>query len=149
MATLQKFKLFALQCGAVQSPTRSPMVQLPRPKTTLRALLGLSLTRPPRRREDVPSAMEKEKDSQRRQKLKDLFVSSPPREEEEERSATPLLGSVAAVGIGVGNSSNMGLARSGSWRGGPGSMNPVWTGFRCRSLLKRKAWRPLLNTITE
>lgn len=147
MATLQKFKLFATQCGVQQSPTQSPrtspLVQLPRPKTTLRALLGLTLTRPLRRQEHV-SALEfekKEKDPMRRHSLKDLFVSSPPREEGARHATSPLLGSVA-----VGN---MGLGGSNTWKVGPDSTNPVWTGFRCRSLLKRRVWRPLLLTIPE
>lgn len=146
MATLQKFKLFATRCGVEQSPTlsprTSPLVHLTRPKTTLRTLLGLSLTRPPRRQEHV-SVLElekKEKDPMRRHSLKDLFVSSPPKEEEA-LDTSPMLGSVA-----VGN---MGLGRSNSWKIGPGSTNPVWTGFRCRSLLKRKAWRPMLLAISE
>ncbi|CAJ2630676.1 unnamed protein product [Trifolium pratense] len=133
MATLQKFKIFATQCGVEKSPTlsprTSPLIQLPRPKTTLRSLLGLSLTRPLRRQGHV-SVLEmekKEKDSMRRNSLKDLFVSSPAREENAE----------------------MGLFRSDSWRVGPGLNNPVWSGLRCRSLLKRKVWRPMLLTISE
>ncbi|CAI8605053.1 unnamed protein product [Vicia faba] len=140
MAKLQKFKIFATQCGAEKSPTlsprTSPLVQLPRPKTTLRSLLGLSLTRPPRRQGHVAVLEKKEKDSMRRHSLKDLFVSSPPREEEAEEGAGSLM-------LGKG------LFRSDSWRVGPGLSNPVLTGFRCRSLLKRKAWRPMLLTIAE
>jgi hypothetical protein len=133
MATLQKFKIFATQCGVEKSPTlsprTSPLIQLPRPKTTLRSLLGLSLTRPLRRQGHV-SVLEMEKkgkDSMRRNSLKDLFVSSPAREEGAE----------------------VGLFRSDSWRVGPGLNNPVWSGLRCRSLLKRKVWRPMLLTISE
>ncbi|XP_058772675.1 uncharacterized protein LOC131646720 [Vicia villosa] len=141
MAKLQKFKIFATQCGVEKSPTlsprTSPLVQLPRPKTTLRSLLGLSLTRPPRRQGHVAVLEKKEKDSMRRHSLKDLFVSSPPREEDAEGGASsPMLG-------------GMGFFRSDSWRVGPGLSNPVLTGFRCRSLLKRKAWRPMLLTISE
>ncbi|XP_004497061.1 uncharacterized protein [Cicer arietinum] len=145
MATLQKFKLFATQCGVQQSPTlsprTSPLIRMPRPKTTLRTLLGLTLNRPPRRQGHV-SVLElekKEKDSMRRNSLKDLFVSSPPREEDAQaqtHATSPMLG-------------NMGIFRSDSWKVGPGLNNPVWTGFRCRSLLKRKAWRPMLLTISE
>ncbi|WJX15094.1 hypothetical protein P8452_05279 [Trifolium repens] len=134
MATLQKFKIFATQCGVEKSPTlsprTSPLIQLPRPKTTLRSLLGLSLTRPLRRQGHV-SVLEMEKkgkDSMRRNSLKDLFVSSPPRREE---------------------GAEVGLFRSDSWRVGPGLNNPVWSGLRCRSLLKRKVWRPMLLTISE
>ncbi|KAK7343418.1 hypothetical protein VNO77_12142 [Canavalia gladiata] len=131
MAALQKFKLFATPCGVGQSPTQSPrtspLVQLRRPKTTLRSLLSLS--RSTRRQEHVL-----EKDPMRRHSLKDLFVSSPPREEDLHDATTPILGSVAV---------------SHSWGDRSGSTNPAWTGFRCRSLLKRKHWRPLLLTIPE
>lgn len=137
MAKLQRFKLFATQCGVEKSPTlsprTSPLIQLPRPKTTLRTLLGLSLTRPQRRPGHVSVLEKKDKDSMRRSSLKDLFVSSPSREEDEEgHASSPMLG-------------NMGLFRSDD----TGLNNPVWTAFRCRSLLKRKAWRPMLLTITE
>jgi hypothetical protein len=73
--------------------------------------------------------MEKKgKDSMRRNSLKDLFVSSPPRREE---------------------GAEVGFFGSDSWRVGPGLNNPVWSGLRCRSLLKRKVWRPMLLTISE
>ncbi|XP_061357753.1 uncharacterized protein LOC133302046 [Gastrolobium bilobum] len=141
MATLQKFKLLAMQCGVAQSPTQSPrtspLVQLRQPKTTLRTLLCLSPS--PRRQEHVLE--KKEKDPMRRHSLKDLFVSSPPRQEEQLHASTPMLGSLA-----VGNTA---LVGSDIWRYRPGSTNPVSTGFRCRSLLKRKAWRPLLLAIPE
>ncbi|TKY50868.1 hypothetical protein E2542_SST22374 [Spatholobus suberectus] len=133
MAALQKFKLFATPCGVGQSPTQSPrtspLVQFRRPKTTLRTLL--SLNRCPRRQEHVV-----EKDPMRRHSLKDLFVSSPPREEHvRDHETTPMLSSSFAI--------------PRSWSNEPGSTNPPWTGFRCRSLLKRKHWRPLLLTIPE
>ena len=148
MAALHKFKLFASQCGVAQSPTQSPraspLIQLRRPKTTLRTLLSLS--RSPRPQEapllQEHVALEKKgKDLMRRHSLRDLFGSSPPREEMDHATATTLLGS-----IGVGN---MGLGGPGAWRDGPGSTSSVWRGFRCRSLLKRKVWRPLLLTIPE
>ncbi|KAK7280445.1 hypothetical protein RJT34_25509 [Clitoria ternatea] len=131
MAALQKLKLFATPCGVGQSPTQSPrtspLVQFRRPKTSLRTLL--SLNRSPRRQEHVLG-----KDPMRRHSLKDLFVSSPPRDEDT-HEATPMLASVAVAH---------------SWSDHrPGSTNPAWTGFRCRSLLKRKYWRPLLLTIPE
>ncbi|KAL1295941.1 hypothetical protein HN51_056745 [Arachis hypogaea] len=152
MAALHKFKLFASHCGVAQSPTQSPraspLVQLRRPKTTLRTLLSLSLSRSPRPQEppllqDHVSLEKQSKDlMMRRHSLKDLFVSSPPREEADRATAATLLGSV-----GVGS---MGLSGPGPWRDGPGSSSSVWRGFRCRSLLKRKAnWRPLLLTIPE
>ncbi|KAH1035683.1 hypothetical protein AAZX31_20G106900 [Glycine max] len=133
MAALQKFKLFATPCGVGQSPTQSPrtspLVQFRRPKTTLRSLL--SLNRSLRRQENVV-----EKNPMRRHSLKALFVSSPPREERvHENETTPMLASVAVP--------------HSSWSNEPGSTNPPWAGFRCRSLLKRKHWRPLLLTIPE
>ncbi|ESW14939.1 hypothetical protein PHAVU_007G030600 [Phaseolus vulgaris] len=129
MAALQKFKLFATPCGVRQSPTQSPrtspLVQFRRPKTSLRTLL--SLNRSPRQAV--------EKDPMRRHSLKALFVSSPPREEHlHDHEKTPMLASVAVPH---------------SWSNEPGSSNSPWTGFRCRSLLKRKYWRPLLLTIPE
>ncbi|XP_020210404.1 uncharacterized protein LOC109795348 [Cajanus cajan] len=134
MAALQKLRLLATPCGVGQSPTQSPrtspLVQFRRPKTTLRSLL--TLNRSPRRQEHVDVV---EKDSMRRHSLKDLFVSSPPPEDHvNDRETAPMLPSVAA---------------SHSWSNQPGSTNPPWTGFRCRSLLKRKHWRPLLLTIPE
>ncbi|XP_019427083.1 PREDICTED: uncharacterized protein LOC109335403 [Lupinus angustifolius] len=129
MATLQKFKLFATPCGVAQSPTQSPrtspLVQFRRHKTTLQSLLWLNRSS---RRRDSPLLQEHSSEKKGRNSLKELFVSSPPREEVEEKlhvtSSTTVLGSVA-----VGN--------------------PGWMGFRYRSLLKRKAWRPLLLTIHE
>ncbi|MED6114430.1 hypothetical protein PIB30_080141 [Stylosanthes scabra] len=147
MAAIHKFKLFASHCGVAKSPTQSPraspLVQLRRPKTTLRTLLSLSLSRSPRPQEapllQEHVALEKQSKDlmMRRHSLKDLFVSSPPREEADRPSA-----SVTAAAFGVGS--------MGPWRDGPGSSSSVWRGFRCRSLLKRKAnWRPLLLTIPE
>ncbi|XLR01910.1 hypothetical protein S83_068108 [Arachis hypogaea] len=134
MAALHKFKLFASHCGVAQSPTQSPraspLVQLRRPKTTLRTLLSLSLSRSPRPQEppllqDHVSLEKQSKDlMMRRHSLKDLFVSSPPREEADRATAATLLGSV-----GVGS---MGLSGPGPWRDGPGSSSSVWRGFRCR-----------------
>ncbi|XP_019439041.1 PREDICTED: uncharacterized protein LOC109344740 [Lupinus angustifolius] len=143
MATLQKFKLFATLCGIAQSPTQSPrtspLVNLRRPKTTLQTLLCLNRSH---RRRDSPLLQEHSSEKKRRNSLKELFVSSPPKEGEEkvQAAAATMLGSVA---IG-----NMGLIGPGS-TDGYGPRNPGWMGFRCRSLLKRKAWRPLLLTIHE
>ncbi|XP_030928801.1 uncharacterized protein LOC126689592 [Quercus robur] len=155
MATLQKFKLLATQCGVAPSPTRSPrtspVVQLPRRKTTLRMLLSRSRSNPPFP-PLIPSIFspqkkdkkkEKEKDSMAVQShtLKDLFVSSPPLELEETHGGEmeERLGLVGSGGIGCGFD---------NWRAGPGSPKPVWNGFRYRSLLRR-AWRPVLTTIPE
>lgn len=164
MATLQKFKLLAMQCGVVQSPTRSPrtspLVHLPRRKTTLRMLLCRSTSRRSPRQRDSPlqlkhlldSAEEKEeeksKDLMRRNSLKDLFVSPLPNQEEgdgeisnSEKIPSRELGSVGSMDLAL-------AVGSVSWRDGSGSPKPVWTGFRYRSLL-RKAWRPVLVTIPE
>ncbi|KAJ4709890.1 putative 50S ribosomal protein-related [Melia azedarach] len=155
MAALQKFKILATQCGVTQSPTRSPrtspLVQLPRKKTTLRMLLtrntsSSSRRTPTFRRESLPSpkeivAEEKKRDGDliaQRNKLKDLFVSSFEEEEEEKvddkiLDKTELLCTMKKL-HGVGSES--GLNR------------PGWVGFRHRFLL-RKAWRPMLDTIPE
>lgn len=71
----------------------------------------------------------------RRRSLKDLFVSSPGGEDD-------------VTNDEIGNSSvdNMGLAGPGY---APGSPRPVGSGFRCRSLLSKRAWRPVLVTIAE
>lgn len=91
MATLQKFKILATQCGVAQSPTRSPrtspLVQFPRKKTTLRMLLTRSsssrckeITLPTPK--EIAVDDQKQRDCrdllvvQSRNKLKDLFVSS-------------------------------------------------------------------------
>ncbi|XP_054808704.1 uncharacterized protein LOC129310815 [Prosopis cineraria] len=152
MATLQKFKLLAMQCGVVQSPTRSPrtspLVQLQRRKSSLRMLLCRSTSsRSPRRRETILQlkhmldASEEEegkgKDLMRRNSLKDLFGSSLPSEEEGERVI-----SVSEKLPSRGFRSVVGSVD------GLGSPKPVWTGFRYRSLL-RKSWRPALVTIPE
>nr|KYP65736.1 hypothetical protein KK1_011999 [Cajanus cajan] len=67
---MHKFKHLAIQCGAAQSPKRSPVV---RRKTTL----GMLLRRRGRRRECLLEKREGE-DEVRRHSLKDLFQSSPP-----------------------------------------------------------------------
>ncbi|XP_028757857.1 uncharacterized protein LOC114716944 [Neltuma alba] len=154
MATLQKFKLLAMQCGVVQSPTRSPrtspLVQFQRRKTTLRMLLCRSTSsRSPRRRETtfqlkhVMDSSEEEdsgKDSMRRNSLKELFGSSLPNEEGGERQITE-----------ISESNKLPSREFHSFVGsinGLGSPKPGWTRFRYRSLL-RKSWRPALVTIPE
>jgi hypothetical protein len=91
MATLQKFKLLATQCAVAGSPTRSPttspVIHLRRRKT-LRMLLsrgnssGRRLARQevrsPDQRGSDASSPEKGKELAVSQKLRDLFVSSPP-----------------------------------------------------------------------
>ncbi|CAF2063170.1 unnamed protein product [Brassica oleracea var. botrytis] len=142
MATLQRFKFLATQCGVEQSPTRSPspstspLVQFRRKKTTLKMLLSL---RSPSRREQPVIHQATDKDVAGR-KLKDLFVSSSPLEEEEEEEERPkgktkeeVLAAMAAIKLNASASSQLESA--------------VWFGFSKR-LLKR-AWRPTLGTITE
>ncbi|KAG2709403.1 hypothetical protein I3843_05G216100 [Carya illinoinensis] len=154
MATLQRFKLLATQCGVAPSPTRSPrtspVVHFRRRKTTLRMLLSRTSTRRSPSQGDPPAPQvipssrlpgkQKEKnlgEAQGRFTLKDLFVSSSPLEETKEVTTVGLVGSGSLVGGGLNN-----------WKAGPGSPRPAWTGFRYRSLL-RKAWRPVLDSIPE
>lgn len=142
MATLQKFKMLATQCGVAQSPTRSPsaspVVQFRRPKTTLRMLLiGRSQARREAVANDVISSggcfvEKKRKSDVSGRTLKDLFVSTPPWEKEEDGGK-----------MGILESKINGLG------GGPGSPSRAgWVGFRYRFMLRR-AWRPVLPSITE
>lgn len=156
MATLQKFKLLAHCAAAAASPSRSPsaspVIHLRRRKT-LRMLLsratgggGGGRRLPPRscaaaassdRREssDKRSAQDKVKEPLARNKLKDLFVSSPP----------PLAESVSE------NVREMLLPPGGEFREGGGgvrSLRPLSATFRQRLLLRR-AWRPVLGGIPE
>ncbi|GLU04707.1 hypothetical protein SLE2022_218430 [Rubroshorea leprosula] len=157
MATLQKFKLLATQCGVVQSPTRSPrtspLVHFRRRKSTLRMLLTRTTSRrslssrvisnqkrfvpalPPEKKND-------NKDSNSRT-LKDLFVSSPPfGEEEEEEDKSKVV-----------NEKNDGKSevlppKLKEQEVESNSPRPGWVGFRHRLLLRR-AWRPMLVSIPE
>lgn len=151
MATLQKFKLLATQCAVAASPTRSPsaspVIHLRR-RRTLRMLLsratgGASGRRLPPRccgaspdqrgSSDKRSSSEKEKVSLVSNKLKDLFVSSPP----------PLAETVSE------NVREMLLPSNGELRRGGGrSLRPLSATFRQRLLLRR-AWRPVLVGIPE
>ncbi|KAK3189309.1 hypothetical protein Dsin_028870 [Dipteronia sinensis] len=154
MAALQKFKILATQCGVTQSPTRSPrtspLVQLPRKKTTLRMLLTRNTSRrstvplpmparkdPPVEREIGGDSNEKKRDTSH--KLKDLFVSSTTSFEEEEDK----------IGDRTGTEVVLMTSRKFIVLGGePGSARPAgWVGFRHRLL--RKAWRPMLVAIPE
>ncbi|KAK9934703.1 hypothetical protein M0R45_021837 [Rubus argutus] len=142
MATLQKLKLLALQCGAAQSPTRSPrtspLIQLRRRKPSL--LMLLSRSRSSRRRDPpAPVQSSPERSLASRHSLKDLFVSSPPFEVSEKMRAESE--KRQEFGLVV-------VARGGFGGVGPGSPRPGWTGFRYKSLLRR-AWRPVLVTIPE
>ncbi|KAJ0241391.1 hypothetical protein HA466_0217950 [Hirschfeldia incana] len=141
MATLQRFKFLATQCGVEQSPTRSPspstspLVQFRRKKTTLKMLLSLGS---PSRREQPVIHQAADKDVAGR-KLRDLFVSSSPLEEEEEeerpkgKTNEEVLAAMAAIKLNASASSQLESA--------------ALFGFSKR-LLKR-AWRPKLGTITE
>ncbi|OAY47264.1 uncharacterized protein LOC110616927 [Manihot esculenta] len=152
MATLQKFKLLATQCGVAQSPTRSPrtspLVHLRRKKTTLRMLLtrssGSGRLSPPRHepppvhRQPAILAPLPEK---KRDTLKDLFVSSPPPFENE--------GSKGEAREVIGGKCEVFRMRVNGLLVEPaGSPRPGWVGFRHRSLIRR-AWRPLLAAIPE
>ncbi|KAK2635233.1 hypothetical protein Ddye_030025 [Dipteronia dyeriana] len=154
MAALQKFKILATQCGVTQSPTRSPrtspLVQLPRKKTTLRMLLTRNTSRrstvplplpalkdPPVEREIDGDSNEKKRDTSH--KLKDLFVSSTTSFEEEEDKTGDRTGTEVVL---MTSRKFIGLGRE------PGSARPAgWVGFRHRLL--RKAWRPMLVAIPE
>ncbi|XP_030543667.1 uncharacterized protein LOC115750435 isoform X2 [Rhodamnia argentea] len=148
MATLQKFKLLAAQCGVAPSPTRSPraspVVQLRRQshKTTLGMLFARGCGVGVRR---VESGGEKRKKSASGRTLKDLFVSPPPSPERD--------GDGRGGGKGNGSGGEEVFPfHAGSLGGviaGHGSPRPVFMGLRFRSLMLRKAWRPTLETIPE
>ncbi|KAI3433207.1 uncharacterized protein J3R85_007099 [Psidium guajava] len=159
MATLQKFKLLAAQCGVAPSPTRSPraspVVQLRRQshKTTLGILFtlgrGVGGQRvdlvEPRSFHAPESGREKRKKSASGRSLKDLFVLPPPSPERDGD------GRGGAKGKGSGGEEVFPF-HAGSLGGviaGPGSPRPVFMGLRFRSLMLRKAWRPSLETIPE
>ncbi|KAK4741525.1 hypothetical protein SAY87_025113 [Trapa incisa] len=150
MATLQKFMLFATQCGVgpspTQSPRTSPLVHIGgRPqKTTLRMLL----TRGHRRGSDerqflaeaVPCAEKKGRSTPATggHSLKDLFGSHPVDghgEVEEEASEGKLRSELLPLAIGIRG-------------GGRDSPRRGFGGLRTRALL-RKTWRPMLEAIPE
>ncbi|CAL0318894.1 unnamed protein product [Lupinus luteus] len=141
MPTLHKFKLLATQCAVSGSPTRSPtaspVIHLRRRKT-LRMFLS--------RRSDDPPQIHRNDVGRVRNKLKDLFVSSPSppsplqdddrsyRQQQHQQEEQEIL---------------LPRFRSGSpfRRGGATSLRPVSSAFRYR--LIRRAWRPMLLTIPE
>ncbi|KAG8384103.1 hypothetical protein BUALT_Bualt04G0083200 [Buddleja alternifolia] len=150
MATLQKFKLLATQCAVAGSPTRSPttspVIHLRRRKT-LRMLLGRAVgiggrSLPPQRHHTSPDrrgnsddgdSPEKGTELSVRNKLKDLFVSSPP-----------------ALGERVSDNARERLLPSGTEAGGGwrrGGVRPLSATLRQRLL--RRAWRPVLVGIPE
>ncbi|KAF9674062.1 hypothetical protein SADUNF_Sadunf10G0088800 [Salix dunnii] len=146
MATLQKFKLLATQCGVAQSPTRSPrtspLVHLPqRRKTTLRMLLG---RRSPRRQEPRLPPLHPER---KRDTLKDLFISSAMsfdvevEEEKRGKEREDVIG-------GFGGKCEVYRMKVNGLGDGAGSPRPALIGFRNRTILRR-AWRPMLVAIPE
>ncbi|KAL6507513.1 hypothetical protein OROGR_023708 [Orobanche gracilis] len=146
MATLQKFKFLASQCAVAGSPTRSPttspVIHLRRRKT-LRMFLGRGGGR------RLPSHCEEGSTDRRgnrcggerspekikelssvSQKLRDLFVSSPPSATDNVREGLLPLG-----------------GGGGGRRGGNRSLRPLTATIRQRLL--RRAWRPVLVAIPE
>uniref|UniRef100_A0A1J3JDA3 Uncharacterized protein n=1 Tax=Noccaea caerulescens TaxID=107243 RepID=A0A1J3JDA3_NOCCA len=150
MATLQRFKFLATQCGVAESPTRSPsprtspLVQFRRKKTTLKMLLSL---RSPSRREQPmihqSRSLTAEKDVAGR-KLRDLFVTSPCVEEEEEEEKERRKGKTKEEVLAA-MAAKLNAAASSSQSESDAS--PVWFGFSKRLL--QRAWRPKLGTIPE
>ncbi|KAK4346778.1 hypothetical protein RND71_033117 [Anisodus tanguticus] len=157
MATLQKFKLLAIQCAVAGSPTRSPttspVIHLRRRKT-LRMLLsrgGGSGTgrRLPRREVCSLDRLVGDRDSPDKgkelvvsHKLKDLFVSSPPSFERSISENTRQGFSPATSGAGGGFSAGSAVRKMGIR-----SLRPLSVTFRQRLL--RRAWRPVLVSIPE
>ncbi|KAL3640421.1 hypothetical protein CASFOL_015389 [Castilleja foliolosa] len=152
--SLQKFKFLASQCAVAASPTRSPttspVVHLRRRKT-LRMFLGRGGSgggrrlpphydggspdrRGSRRGGNRSPDKRKELSSSVSQKLRDLFVSSPPAISENVREG--LLPSIGGSGGG-----------GGGRRIGNRSMRPLTATIRQRLL--RRAWRPVLVAIPE
>ncbi|XP_044494511.1 uncharacterized protein LOC123217513 [Mangifera indica] len=157
MAALQKFKILATQCGVVQSPTRSPrtspLVQMPRKKTTLRMLLTKTTTSRHSQKlltsqqevvVDLESDMLQEKKKKKSQSntLKDLFVSS--FEDYNDKA-----GDDDDDDGRIREKSEVLLMRKlqGGLGGELGLSRPVWVGSRHRLL--KKAWRPMLASIPE
>ncbi|GKV47339.1 hypothetical protein SLEP1_g54245 [Rubroshorea leprosula] len=153
MATLQKFKLLATQCGVAQSPTRSPstspVVHFPRRKSTLRMLLTRTTSRRgvPNQECFVPTSppekKKKENDDRdtKGRTLKDLLVSSPPPCGEDEDKSKVFNGK-------IGGKSEVLPDHSKGLDVGSGSPRTGWVGLRHRPLLRR-AWRPMLVSIPE
>ncbi|KAE8662389.1 peptide methionine sulfoxide reductase A4 [Hibiscus syriacus] len=163
MASLHRFKLLATQCAVAsspgRSPTTSPVVHLHRRKT-LRMLLNRSSATGRRRcyrdheesNFDLPppppatpttsksDSNKKPNGKKGRRKLKELFVASPPFEERKGngKSCEEKNEDLLPVTVGSGEV----LSSRGS-----GSVRTVTASFRYRLL--RRAWRPMLVTISE
>lgn len=138
------------------SPIGSPVIHLRRRKT-LRMLLNLSSVSE-RRLLDRDSVSDRstgkiaatdgekkkksrEKEGKGRRKLKDLLLlSSPPVERERCKTGFDNSG-----GLLQGSASHGWAVRRGG--GGGGSLRQITGTFRCRTL--RRAWRPVLVTISE
>ncbi|XP_073158703.1 uncharacterized protein [Henckelia pumila] len=144
MPTFHKFKLLiAAQCAVARSPTASPVIHLRR-KRTLRMLLGGKRlpdegTPDAHNRGEGTSPEKSGGDDQlsARNKLKDLFVSSPPAfgdQRASENVRDRLLTARTASDGGV---------RGAACR----SLRPLSATFRQR--LMRRAWRPVLLAIPE
>lgn len=99
---------------------------------------------------DKKKKKEKNEEVRIRQKLKDLFVSSPPLEDRvpdkrvEEQEETEQLVVLLPATASVGGSGAV-PRRGGAGRGN--SFRPITATFRYRLL--RRAWRPVLVTIPE
>ncbi|EPS72539.1 hypothetical protein M569_02217 [Genlisea aurea] len=136
MATLHKFKLLATRCTLSGSPTASPGAS-PAIRLRRRKTLRMLLRRIPSARSDDKSpdpreaASEGDKSRTLRvgNKLKDLFVSSPPGIEEAESEN-------AREGLLVHPS-----------EGRRRNLRPLSATIRQR--LMRRAWRPVLGSIPE
>ncbi|XP_016481046.1 uncharacterized protein LOC107802116 [Nicotiana tabacum] len=146
MATLQKFKLLATQCAVAagsptRSPTTSPVIHLRRRKT-LRMLLtrsgnvgsdGGSDRRLLAEDDASPDGIFSDGDSPDkkevvvRNKLKDLFVSSP------EHSREGFSPEISSAGGSIGSAVRR--------------IRPLTATFRQRLL--RRVWRPMLVSIPE
>ncbi|KAG6579218.1 hypothetical protein SDJN03_23666, partial [Cucurbita argyrosperma subsp. sororia] len=151
MASLLKFKLLSTHCGVAQSPTlsprTSPLLHLRRRKTTLRMLLTRNFSRRSPRRCALPEKnVDDRKDLTRGNKLKDLFVSSPPYDGTDARiNETAIAAPIRNVTPVCRKKADDHIGSAGFK---PGSPRPVWTGFRYKYLLQ-KTWRPVLAGIPE
>ncbi|CAN8238518.1 unnamed protein product [Cochlearia groenlandica] len=158
--SLQKFKLLATHCSTVaESPTRSPVIHLRRRKT-LRLLLFRSSDRwrSPEIQNNVDQKMRSDGSVKRdkirsRRNLRELFISSPPVEESVRGGGGGEDGNemerVLPVN-GVNSNGENGEYLTARRMGFNGSVRPILYGpIRCRLLLLRRAWRPVLVTIPE
>ncbi|GMH04316.1 hypothetical protein Nepgr_006155 [Nepenthes gracilis] len=163
MATRQKFKFLAVQCAVAGSPTRSPttspVIHLRRRKT-LRMFLsrgGGGGQRRFHRREESPdrrridddkSTKGSEEQVSVRQKLKDLFISSPQLGENAKKiEVKEIQGLLPATEHAVDGVRDGGLAKLRGAGRTAGLHRPLSATLRQR--LQRMAWRPVLIAIPE